>query len=105
VADLLSLAASVDDGDRKSNVEDAVEASVVVELSASLPRLDADPLAGASSCPSSAGASASSSSLAGVVVVAVSVSGGPDVDEPLGALGPPPAGALAAAVCPGNDVN
>ena len=45
---------------------------VVLTFSASLPKLDADPLAGASAS-SDVGASASSSSLLGVVVVAVSV--------------------------------
>jgi hypothetical protein len=93
----LSFVASVEGGDTAPAAGDAAGGAVVVlTLSASLPRLGADPLAGASVSPCS-GASAPSSSAPGVVVVAVSVCGGPDVDEPLGALGPSPAGAPAAA--------
>src|SRR5688572_12830953 len=72
----------------------------MVGITVSVPAatLGADALAGASSTPSvpDAGAAGSSSSVAGVVVVAVSASGGPDVDEPLGAVsvaGPAPAAA------------
>jgi hypothetical protein len=96
---------SVDGGDTASAAGDgSSEAVVVLTLSASLPRLDADPLAGASA-PSDVGASASSSSLAGVVVaplppssvtVVVSASASPDVDEPAGVSAPPVVGTPAA---------
>jgi hypothetical protein len=54
----------------------------VLTLSASLPRLNADPLTVAL-VPPCTWTSASSCTLAGVVMVAVSASASPDVDEPL----------------------
>jgi hypothetical protein len=89
----LPVAASVDGGDMRPVAGDA-SADPLVPVSTSAPSSSPTP----SSCAETAGAwvspmsprapAASPSSLAGVVVVAVSVSGGPDVDEPFGAPAP-----------------